>query len=63
MIQRSFEVEIQANSQGDASKLVETFLGYRDDSNGYEREKNNFQIHSIDLLDNKVIEISNFSGN
>ena len=56
-IQRSFDVEIQADNQRMASQLTEWFLGYGDESGEQDRIKNNFSIQSIEMLENNVIEI------
>lgn len=62
VIQRSFEVEIQAESQDKASQLAETYLGYHDDSNEQERVINSFSIRTIDLLENAVIDVKNIDN-
>ena len=55
-IQRSFDVEIQADNQNKASQLVELFLGYSDESSQQDRIENDFSIHSVKMLENNVIE-------
>lgn len=56
-IQRSFDVEIQTDDQNKASQLAELFLGYCDESDDQDRIKNNFLIHSLEMLENNVIEV------
>jgi hypothetical protein len=56
-IQRSFDVEIQADDRRNASQLAELFLGYYDESSEQDRIKNNFSIQSIEKLENNVIEV------
>jgi hypothetical protein len=56
-IQRSFDVEIQTDDQNKASQLAELFLGYCDESDDQDRIKNNFVIHSLEMLENNVIEV------
>ncbi len=55
-IQRSFDVEIQADNQNKASQLVELFLGYSDESSQQDRIENDFSIRSVEMLENNVIE-------
>ena len=56
-IQRSFDIEIQADDRNKASQLAKLFLGYRDESDEQDRIKDNFSIRSIEMLENDVIEI------
>lgn len=56
-IQRSFDIEIQADDQNKASQLAEFFLGYHDESDEQDRIKDGFSIRSIEMLENDVIEI------
>jgi len=56
-VQRSFDIEIQADDRNKASQLAELFLGYRDESDEQDRIKDGFSIQSIEMLENDVIEI------
>jgi hypothetical protein len=62
-IQRSFDVEIEADNQSKASRLVELFLGYIDESNQQDRIENDFSIHSVEMLENNIIEVVESSKN
>lgn len=62
-IQRSFNVEIEADNQDKASQLVELFLGYYDEANEQDRTQNNFSIQSIEMLENNVLEVIRTSSN
>jgi hypothetical protein len=55
-LQRSFDIEIQANDRNKASQLAALFLGYRDESDEQDRIKDDFSIQSIEMLENNVIE-------
>jgi pantothenate kinase len=57
VVSRSFAVEIDAENSVVASRLVETFLGFKDEATETEQKENNFKIHSIEMLENDVIEI------
>ena len=57
-LQRTFEVEIDAQNENIASQLVGLYLGYCDDADDNDKVKNRFVIHSINMLENEVIEIT-----
>lgn len=56
-VQRSFDVEIQTDTQYQASQLAKLFLGYYDESSEQERVENNFIIRSIEMLENNLVEV------
>jgi hypothetical protein len=54
---RSYSVSINADDEEVAARLVELFIGDEDLSNFSDREKYNFEIKKIEMLENDVIEI------
>jgi len=57
VVSRSFAVTIEAENSFAASRLAETFLGFNNEATEAEQTKNNFKIHSIEMLGNDVIEV------
>lgn len=53
---RAFSVVIDARDEVSAARLSEVFVGFSDDSNSIEKEKFNFEIQEIELIQNDVLE-------
>jgi hypothetical protein len=55
LLTRSYLVTIKANNENEARSLVEFFTGNcKDESNSKEREKWNFSIENIELIENET---------
>jgi len=57
VVSRSYIVMIDAENPVAASRLAETFLGFNNEATEAEQTMNHFKIHSIEMLENDVIEI------
>ncbi len=56
VLTRSFDVIIDAEDENEAARLAEFFVGFADHSNISDREKFKFEIKSIELTENDVLE-------
>jgi len=56
VVVRSFEVIIDAKDETEASRLSEFFVGYADHSNASDRDKFEFKIKNIELVENDALE-------
>lgn len=55
---RSFRVMIEANSPEEAARLAELYVGYADLSDTLAREKFQFRIQEIEMVQNDAIEVA-----
>jgi hypothetical protein len=55
---RSYTVTIESKSEKEASGLAEFFVGFADFSDIADREKFQFEIKKIELIENDTIDVT-----
>ena len=53
---RSFSILIDADSEGDAARLSEFFVGYNDSSSDVDRQTHRFKFQEIKMVENDVVK-------
>lgn len=56
-LSRIFKLDINARNEIEAKRLAEFFLGFHDTSNESDREKFEFEITGIGMMDNEAFEV------